>query len=396
MPWLLKMSSIVSLLMTPAVLYLTFRFYTIGNQYLSKIWKLKIVLPIILGSFYLFPVSGIIDFYTTSTIDVMSYPKPIIYWFWFGLVFVFQLATWMIFADVLKLIGRFVTENHNRINRIHAQATLFLFVLIFCYTGWKVYYDTTQIEIQNTTLSIEELPESLEGFKIAHISDIQGDRYTGRNEIARYIRKVNEQNPDLIIFTGDLISYGTDYIKQSAEEFGKANAKYGTIAVVGDHDYWAGVEHVRKALNNEGIPLLQDENHIIKTDSKTNILITGVTEVYSKESDPQVVDSLTSSAKDLPLKIFASHQTEDHIIRSTKENNYDLLLAGHTHGGQVRVPFMGMNFSASEQETKYVSGLYREGSLPINVNNGLGFTLAPIRYNTPPNVSVIRLKQGSE
>lgn len=387
------MSLIVSLLMVPGVLYLASRFYVIGNQYFSATWKLKLVLPLILLSFYLYPISGALYFYITGGIDVMTYPKSLIYWFWFGLVFVFQLATWMIIADVLKLIVRFFSDDQGWINRIHTNTALLLFIVIFCYTGWKVHRDTTHIEIQKTTLSVKGLPESLEGFKIAHITDIQGDRYTGRRQIARYIQKVNDQNPDLVIFTGDLISYGTDYIKQSAEELGNAKASYGTIAVVGDHDYWAGVEHVKGALKKENIPLLRDENHTIQIGSTTSVLVTGVTEVYSKSSNPQIVDSLASSTHNTSLKIFASHQIVDHIIRSANKNGYNLLLAGHTHGGQIRVPFMGMSFSASERETEYVSGRYKEGSLTINANNGLGFTLGPIRYNAPPNVSVITLER---
>jgi predicted MPP superfamily phosphohydrolase len=379
--------------MAPAVLYLTYRLFVVGDRYFSGTWRLKTILPAILISFYMYPVSACIMFYVTGGIDVMDYPKSLIYWFWFGLVFVFQLATWILITDIVKLLTRIFPKKRNWGNRIHAKAALLLFITIFCYTGWKVYRDTTHIKTEEITLSIEGLPESLQDFEIIHITDIQGDRYTGREEIARYIRKINEQNPDLIIFTGDLISYGTDYIKQSAEELGKADSRFGTIAVVGDHDYWAGLAHIQKALEKEGSPLLQDENYIIKIDSTTNILTTGVTEVYSKASNPQIVDSLTSSTKVASLKIFASHQIDNHIIRSANKNGYNILLAGHTHGGQIQVPFMGMSFSASERETKYISGLYREGNLPINVNNGLGFTLAPIRYDAPPNVSVITLER---
>lgn len=388
------MSLLVSLLMVPAVLYLTFRLYFLGNQCLRASRILKRILPIIVISFYLFPIAGIADFYITNGIDVLAYPKPLLYWFWFGLVFVYQLATWFIIADVIKLGTRFFSLDKNRIAQIHARAALFLFVIIFCFTGWKMYHDTTQIKTQGVTLSVEGLPKSLHDFKIVHITDIQGDQYTGTEEIAGYIKKVNKQQPDLIIFTGDLISYGTDYIKQSAKELGKTNATYGTFAVVGDHDYWAGVDKVKQALTQEGIPLLQEENHTITVDSATNISITGITEVYSKQADPRDVDSLTSTSTGT-LKIHASHQIDDFLISKAQQNSYNLMLAGHTHGGQIHVPFMGMSFSASERETEYIKGLYWDKDLPINVNNGLGFTLAPIRYGAPPNVSIITLERES-
>lgn len=384
------MTLVVSLLMAPAAIYLANRFFIVGKQF----WNgsaLKIAMPVILFSFYAFPVSGLIDFFSTGYIDVLKYPKPLVYWFWFGLIVTFQLATWVLIADLLKLVGRYFAEQKDRIASFHSRAVLMLFVVIFCYTGWKIYHDTTQIKTQQISLSVADLAEDLHNFKIVHISDIQGDEYTGRAEIARYIQEVNKHNADLVIFTGDLISYGTDFIKQSAEEFGKVDARHGTLAILGDHDYWAGVQFVERALQNENIPLLQDENHTIEVGKAASVVVTGVTEVYSKASDPQVVDSLTTCAKEGALKIFASHQVDGHIIKSSQQQGYDLLLAGHTHGGQVHVPFMGMSFSASERETKFISGLYREEGLPINVNNGLGFTLAPVRYNAPPNISVITL-----
>lgn len=392
MPWLLRMTLLVSLLMTPAVIYLVWRVYVSGKYYHTGLKWSKYILPAVVCSFYLFPVIGSIDFYLSGSIDVLKYPKPLTYWFWFGLVFVFQLATWVLIADLVKVISRFFSWNKNRIDRIHARMLLLLFVLVFAYTGWKVYGDTTRIAIENISLPIENLPKPLHGFKIAHISDIQGDEYTGREEVEDYIRKLNAQNPDLVIFTGDLVSYGTDFIEASAQEFGKAGATHGVYAVVGDHDYWAGTEHVKEALNEVGIPLLQDENIIIPVDSSLSAVLTGVTEVYSQNSNPGVVDSLFHNAKDAALKIFASHQVKEHLISGARENSYDMILAGHTHGGQIRVPFMGMDFSASERETKYISGLYWEGEMPIHINNGLGFTLGPIRYNAPPTITVIELQ----
>lgn len=391
MPWLLEMTLLVSLLMIPAVLYLAWRLYS-SSEHLFSQRRWGLILPILLFSFYLFPVGGLADFYLSGQIDVLKYPKPLTYWFWFGLVFVFQLATWVIIADIIKLGSRYWVKNISRVDRMHAQVLLVLFVLTFILVGWKRYDDSTNIVTDKITLEVEGLPKSHNGFKIVHISDIQGDEYTGRKEIASYIQKVNAQNPGIVIFTGDLVSYGTDFIDMSAEEFGKTRAKYGSFAVVGDHDYWAGVEHIQKALSKQGIPLLRDENRIVQVDSAFSIALTGITHVYSKQAKPEKVARLTAAVDSADIKILASHQVEDHLIASSQKQNYQLLLAGHTHGGQIRVPFMGMNFSAAEQETKYVSGLYREKGLPIHINNGLGFTLGPMRYGAPPTVTVIELR----
>lgn len=388
MPWLLRMTLLVASLMLPAILYLSFRYYATFKSHLQK-W----LVPILLFTFYAYTLGALIDFYSTGSINLLDYPQPLAYWFWFGLIFVFQLATWVIVTDLIKLVATYFYGDKNVISRWYPHLIAALFTTIFLFTAATTYLHTTQVQAQHQTISIENLSKSLQGFKIVHITDIQGDEYTGSDEIRNYIKHVNKQNPDLTIFTGDLISYGTDFIDMSAQELGKAKSKYGTIAVVGDHDYWAGLDNIEPALNNQNIPLLQDENHTIQINSTSNITITGVTEVYSKQADPTVVDSLTKSTGNSALKIFASHQVNDQLISEAQQQNYHLMLSGHTHGGQIHVPFMGMNFSASQQETQYVQGLYREKSLLINVNNGLGFTLAPIRYEAPPNISVITLQK---
>jgi len=377
--------------MTPAVAYLSWRYYSVFQQFFVKSKGERLIMPFILQSFYLFPISALMYFFITGNINVLKFPKPLDYWFWFGLVFAYALATWVIIADIVKWISIFLSDKKTLINLIHARILLALFIATFCFVGWKTYDNTTRIRVRQIDVPIKGLPDKLDGFKIVHISDIHGDEYTGREKIARYIRKVNQRNPDLIIFTGDLISYGTNFIKMASHEFGKVKSTNGVLAVVGDHDYWAGVENVKRALNRKDISVIQDSNYTVQLDSANKILVTGVTEVYSKKVAPKVVDSLTLHSDDPTLKIFASHQISDHLIEDARQHNYDMMLAGHTHGGQVRVPFMGMTFSASNLETKYISGVYHQGSVLINVNNGLGFTLAPIRYNAPPNISVIRL-----
>ena len=383
------MTLVVASLMLPAILYLSFRYYAT----LKSRRQTGIIIPLILLTFYTYPLIALVDFYTTRSIDLLGYPQPLVYWFWFGLIFVFQLATWLIITDLIRWTANYFHGDKNVIARWYPHAIVALFAAIFLFTATKTYLHTIRVQAEHHTIPMENLSASLEGFKIVHISDIQGDEYTGRAEISNYIQQVNAQNPDLIIFTGDLISYGTDFIEMAAQELGKADSKYGAVAVVGDHDYWAGLDHIEPALNEQNMPLLRDENHTIQLDSAQTITITGVTEVYSKQSNPAEVDSLAKNTSGAVLKIFASHQVNDQLIAIAQRQNYHLMLSGHTHGGQIQVPFMGMNFSASQQETKYVQGLYWENSLPINVNNGLGFTLAPIRYEAPPNISVITLQK---
>ena len=385
------MTLVVSGIMAISHFYLGWRLTkAASNRSNGSLFKWLPVL--LLLSFYTLPLTGLITYLVHGHVEMMQIPKWITYWFWFGLVFSYQLVTWVIIFDLVKLIASLSQRwSKEKVNTFHSRTILITGLLVFIYSGIKLHNNTTQVQVDEVELTIENLPKSMDGLKIAHISDIQGDRYTGAEEIANYVNRINELDTDLVIFTGDLISYGTEYIEMSAVEFSKVKAKYGTYAVVGDHDFWAGLDNVEPALESRGIPLLRDENKIINIE-EDSLLLTGITQVYSKRANPAMVDSLTAARESVPFKVLGSHQTSNVLISKARENDYQLFLSGHTHGGQIRVPFMFMTFSASDLETEYVSGQYRLDDLLINVNNGLGFTLGPVRYNAPPNISVVKLK----
>ncbi|HET6527890.1 MAG TPA: hypothetical protein VFG39_03990, partial [Balneolaceae bacterium] len=169
MPWLLSMTLVVSVIMAPAVLYLIWRYFQSAKIVFDQKWVRKII-PILLLSFYVFPICGLLDFFISGSVDVLKYFKPIVYWFWFGLVFTFQLATWVIIADIIKIIAGFFTEQRQALVRMYARAMLILLPVLLVFTAWKTYHQTTSIVIDNIELSVEGLPSALENFKIVHIS----------------------------------------------------------------------------------------------------------------------------------------------------------------------------------------------------------------------------------
>lgn len=385
------MTLLVSGIMAIAHLYLAWRL-TQSARFTSKQTLVRWLPAIVLLTFYCLPVTGLITYGIQGRLDLLEIPKPVTYWFWFGFAASYQLLTWIIILDVLNAGFHFLSRMERpKINRIYGKAVWITVTAVLVFSGVKMYLNTTQIDTHTVTLNIEKLPEELRDLRIVHISDIQGDQYTGREAIEAYVEEVNAQQPDLVIFTGDLISYGTEFIEMSAEEFSKVRATYGTYAVVGDHDYWADLANVEPALESRGIPLLRDENRVLEV-GNSKILLTGITQVYSKRAESEKVRELTSERVNASIKILAAHQVSDHILKEAVESKYHLYLAGHTHGGQVRVPLFGMTFSASEMETEYVSGTYRRDNILLNINNGLGFTLAPVRYNAPPAITVIELK----
>lgn len=393
MPWLLKMTLIVAGIKTAADLYIGWsltRAFNYLNPQPGSTWGW--VVGGIFLLFYLLPMVGLVQYAVGSNVNIFAYPRSLFYLFWGGFAFSFQLLTWVFITDVLKIIvNSGLSVNAPLIDRGYAYLVIGLSVVILFYTAAKMYSHTTSIHTERIGYTVENLPPGLDGFRIAHITDIQADEFTGEEKVARYIDRVNELKPDLIVFTGDLITSGTRYIPMAARQLSRLQAAYGIYFIVGDHDFWAGKEHVKAVVEQYGIPVLDGENATIDVDG-VGIRLTGITNVYSRSTTPSEVRELTGDSTQASVKILASHQVNDLIVEYAAENRYSLILGGHTHGGQVRVPVFFKKVAASNFETEYIQGRYRERGMLININNGLGFTLAPVRYNAPANISLIELK----
>lgn len=351
--------------------------------------------------FYLLPLIGLIQYAFGSPPNLLTYPRPFFYLFWGGFAFSFQLLGWVFLTDLLKIaVNSGFGINAPFIDRGYAVLVVGLAVIMLAYTSIKMYRHTTNIRTETIEYSIPDLDPALNGFKIAHISDIQADPFTDEQKVARYIDRVNETEPDMIVFTGDLITSGTQFVPMAARQFSRLKARYGTYFIVGDHDFWAGKEHVTGVVEQYGVRALDGENADINIVGESEgdsagIRLTGITNVYSRNTTPSEVRELTGDPAPYgpSVKILATHQVSDLILDHAAANDYNLVLGGHTHGGQLRVPVFFKKVSASNFETRYIQGQYREQNMLININNGLGFTLAPVRYNAPANISLIRLKR---
>lgn len=391
-PWLLKMTLLAATIKAAVDLYLGWRIiraFDYLNPTSGSYLGWGVILVFLL--FYLFPLSGLLQYLGGANVDILTYPKSIIYLFWFGFAFSFQVLIWVVASDILKLVANTNGINAPFVDQAYGFLVIGLSVLVLLYTGCKMYGDTHNVEVEHISYSKKNVSQALKGFKFAHITDIQADRYTGKNDIANYVDKVNAQNPDIIIITGDLISYGTEYVDMAADELEKLEAPYGVYFVVGDHDYWAGAEHITSALRNRGINILEGENTYLEVEGSL-VKLSGVTNVYSRTAPIEEIRRVTQDSVQSDLQVMITHQVSQAIIDECKAANYDLILAGHTHGGQIRVPVFFTKFSAPDFETQYVQGQYYEDDMLINVNNGLGFTLSPVRYNAPPTISMIELQ----
>jgi predicted MPP superfamily phosphohydrolase len=272
-------------------------------------------------------------------------------------------------------------------------------VIFIVYIPIRVIYDFNTVSLRVVEFKKKNLPDELKGFKIAFISDIQADRYTSGRRLERFISKVNSTNPDLVLIARDMITSTPDYINTSAEYVGMLKSKYGIYSCIGDHDNWAywrengrSVREITEALKKKNVEMIDNGRRVIHVNN-SELNITFVTNTYVERISDKTLDSLTRLDKHYDLNILLTHQPRNKFIDAAIKNKYDLLLNGHTHGGQVTFFFPFYNLSATLIETKYVRGDFYFGNMLMIVTRGLGMSLLPLRYNSTPEVTLIILNQ---
>jgi len=382
--------------------------------------SIKILLPKIQLSNYKKTIIGVviyINFYMILVILAYLYsmivqgdrPVPpenaffdylILFPFWISMLIFVQCGLLFLLLDLLKLVLLPLYKKYKvKLLPIQAKIILVLVAISIIYVPIRVIYDYNTISLRVVEFKKNNLPDDLIGFKIAFIADIQADRYTNNTRLERFISKVNSTNPDLVLIAGDLITSTPNYIKTSANYVGKLKSKYGIYSCVGDHDNWAywrdnerSLREITEALQKNNVLMIDNGRKVIRVNN-SEVNITFVTNTYVERIPEETLDSLAQLEKDYDLKIFLAHQPRDKFIESAVKHNYDLLLNGHTHGGQVTFFFPFHNLSATLIETKYVRGDFKFGDMLMIVTRGLGMSLLPLRYNSTPEVTLIVLNR---
>lgn len=324
----------------------------------------------------------------------------VIYPFWFYIIIAVQCILFYLILDIIKFLIYPIYKKYKSKLSLLFESTIFVIFIIFLfYVPLRILYDYNKIIIKTINYYNANLPEQLNNFKIAFISDIHADRYTDANRLSKFVSLVNKQHPQLVLAGGDFISSTPDYIYQAAKFIGQIKSKYGIYSCVGDHDVWAYRKNAQKSLNEvihalaiNGIKMIDNGNLTLRLDDQP-VRITFITNTYTRRTNPLEIEKIASDVSKNVFKIFIIHQPEGPAIKIAEKNNYNLLLAGHTHGGQITFLFPFKNISPTMLETKYVKGVFHLNKMTMIVTNGLGMSLLPIRYNSTPEITIINLRK---
>jgi uncharacterized protein len=283
------------------------------------------------------------------------------------------------------------------------------------------------LEVTRHTIRLPRWPASLDGLTVAQISDVHTGPNVPIQSVRRAVQAVNRLSPDLVVLTGDFVSHSADYSAACAQELAGLRARYGLYAVLGNHDIWTDADQVAAHLARAGILVLRDASRPIVV-AGTRLWLVGIEDsgytgmsgipigelrarwrAITAEGTPRadwLGDSLAefralwgkqvaAAARLLreipPLepRLLLVHNPDFNEI--LPRLSIDLALCGHTHGGQVRLPFLGAPFIPSCMGQKYAGGLAQGPLSPVYVNRGLGVTNPPVRFLCRPEVTLLKL-----
>jgi len=222
--------------------------------------------------------------------------------------------------------------------------------------------------------------------RVVQVSDIHSGLFMTPSRMRRCAEAVQQLQPDLFVLTGDFISNSMSYLAPCVEAMAHVRARYGSFAVLGNHEHWYGEpEEFAAAFAAAGITVLQNEHRVIETD-RGPIAVAGIDDLRFGRPD---LDGALTGLDSLVPTILLSHRPE--IFPRAAARNVALTLAGHYHGGQVNVKLLGFNLNVARLLSPYTEGLYQLGGCRLYVNRGLGTTGTPVRINAPPEITLLHL-----
>lgn len=249
----------------------------------------------------------------------------------------------------------------------------------------KAIYNARNIEVEEIDIKLKNLQKN---YKIVQLSDIHIGGLVNKTFIKELVNRVNKENSDLIVITGDLVDTSIKHALPALKELTNLQSKYGTYFIVGNHEYFHNIDEIIYTISQLNIKVLQNENIYIGEDKK-GFNLSGVYDIFGNKYGkykPDLNEAL-KNLEDSPTILLAHQPKYIEEIKNTKK--IDLILSGHTHGGQI-FPF---NFLVKLQQP-YIKGLHQHNEFTqIYVNKGTGFWGPPMRLGANSEITLIKLRQ---
>lgn len=261
-----------------------------------------------------------------------------------------------------------------------------LAVVPFGLSTYGVYVASQEFVIERISITLPRWPEPLRGLKIVQLTDIHVGVFMTQERLDEYVKIVNRLEPDLVVITGDFVSSSSRYVRPAIRALSQLRARLGVFGTVGNHDHYTNsIFPLIEGFARNNMKMLFNENMDLHINgSKLNLIGIDYLNGHAAGFD----EALRGIPLDGPT-LLLSHQP--NVFPKAAQQGIDLILSGHTHGGQVNLNVLGLEITPARIITPYVAGLYEEGQSKLYVSRGLGTTGPPVRINAPPEITQMTL-----
>lgn len=259
------------------------------------------------------------------------------------------------------------------------------------------YIATSGLVTNEIVINDNNIPTSYDGLKIVHFSDLHYTRIITKKSVTKIINEINLIKPDIVFFTGDLVD--TDKVLTEddknflIESLSNINSTYGKYAILGNHDIANNNGDIMSIYSQSGFNLLENEYDVIYSKNNDKIFIGGLNSVsHELEDIDKVMSYYDTNDSSNTYNIILLHEPDyaDNIVNSY--DNINLILAGHSHGGQIRLPIIGALYTPKNGH-KYVKGYYDLNGTSLYVTSGIGVSRYNFRLFNKPEINFYRLNK---
>jgi len=257
--------------------------------------------------------------------------------------------------------------------------------------GWS-FVEPRWLEVTRPEIRVPNLPVEFDGLRIALVADIHHSRYFSLRRVQELVKFASGLGADVVAFCGDYVtgrrSRGRKYIVPCIRALAVLRAPMGVFAVLGNHDAWADAALTRQRLRGAGIPDLTNSGVWLRR-GKARLRLAGVGDLMTDEQD---LSAALGDAKDADAVVLLTHNPD--YVEHIRDSRVGLVLSGHTHGGQICLPFIGAPIVPSRYGQKYRAGLVKTPHTQVYVSRGIGLIGPPMRLLCRPELPVITLRAG--
>lgn len=272
---------------------------------------------------------------------------------------------------------------------------LIIFLLITITIIYARYGGTSGLITKEYKIESSLIGEDFDGLKVVHFSDLHYLRVTNNDKLKEIVDEINLINPDIVFFTGDLIDKDFTLTDKDKDDLinglSSIKAKYGKYAVLGNHDYVKDIEIFKDIYSNSNFNLLQNSYDIIYSSNNDKLFIGGVDNYSYNEADINKVMEYFNDNSDISYKIILVHEP-DYIDNILTSYNVNLVLAGHSHNGQINIPYI-KNFFLPYGSRKYYENYYKVDNTDLYISSGIGESSVNFRLFNKPSINFYRINR---